>query len=340
MPNYKIKIKPLEYYFFGGEKHNEEFEANYFVESLDYPQQTTLLGMIRYFLLQENNMLGGKSLSKEIQDDAKILIGEQSFKYGAEFKFGKITNLSPLYFSKENDEDYFFAPLDVQFKMDDDFILSKNNVAYNAKDFSKEIKQSLYSTKSKPIAISEIIKDIKQVGNKKGEKGVTEDKAFYKQNMKKLEEDWSFCVDAEIDVELEQKEYFIPFGGEKCFFKLTLKQGEAVHPSYPSAHQRKQPSILCISDCFIDGNKVKHLPFAVTDFVSFRNFRSKLNTSNHYAFKKEQDIETSMVRSSRYQLLKRGSILYFSDQNSRDLFANEIESDTCSKIGFNKTLKN
>ena len=29
MDNYNIKITPLEYYFFGGEKHNENLETNY-----------------------------------------------------------------------------------------------------------------------------------------------------------------------------------------------------------------------------------------------------------------------------------------------------------------------
>ena len=43
MAQYKIKITPLQYYFFGGEKHDEEFKINYSVESLDYPQQTTIL---------------------------------------------------------------------------------------------------------------------------------------------------------------------------------------------------------------------------------------------------------------------------------------------------------
>lgn len=340
MANYQIKITPVEYYFFGGEKHNENLEADYFVESVNYPQQTTLLGMLRYFLLQKNNLLGGKSLPTDKQNAANGLIGEQSFEYNSEHTFGKIQTISPLYFSK-NEKKYFFAPIDLNFEMNDDYVLLNNGKIFNSKEYSGLIQQYLISADfNNKIAVTDIIEDIIQVGNEKGKNGATIEKAFYKQKMKRLNKDWSFVIDADIDVELEEKDCFIPFGGEKCYFKLSFKKQAPFNPSYPENHIRNISSILCISDCFVDGNKIKEVEFAVNDFISFRNFRSKLITQNFYALKKEKKIEEGIIRSSRYQLLQRGSVLYFSDKTKRDDFALEIEGNSSSTIGFNKILKN
>lgn len=343
MPNYKIKITPLEYFFFGGEKHNEELKTNYFVESQNYPQQTTILGMLRYLLLQEKNLLGGRSLPKAKQEKAKELIGEESFKYSKGNDFGKIKSISPLYFTKK-DKNYFFAPMDIKFDLIDEFQLkcSSDKKLYNSKDHYNLITQYLISEDFKDIVkLSEIIKDIEVVGNEKGEKGKTKENTYYKQNMKRIEKGWSFVVDAQIDLKLDDKDYVIPFGGEKCLFQISISDSDAFSATYPEKHYRNNKfCILCLSDCFLEGKAVKELDFAVNDYVSFRNFRSKINTSNFYALKKEKDINESVIRSSRYQLLKRGSVLYFNCKNERDTMATKIEKDSSTTIGFNKILKN
>lgn len=341
MPNYKIKITPLQYYFFGGEKHNEEFETNYFVESLDYPQQTTILGMLRYFLLQKNGLLNGKNSEAAKKDNKIELIGEQSFEYSYDREFGRIKQISPLYFTN-NKTDYFFAPIDINFKLNDDFILLYGENKFNSKDLKKYIKQYLINNTNNLVELDSIIKSIKQVGNEKGEKGATKENAFYKQTQKILDAGWSFAVDATIEITDLKGEYFIPFGAEKNIFKIEISNIETftkitINQAY---YTRNKPYILCCSDCFIDGNLIKSLPFAVNDFISFRNFRSSINTKNYYAFKKEQDINNGIIRSSRYQLLKRGSVLYFNNEEDKNEMIENITNQTCTKIGFNTILTN
>lgn len=343
MANYQIKITPVEYYFFGSEKHTEDLTTNYFVESNDYPQQTTLLGLLRYFLLQKSNLLVGKNLPKDKQGDAKDLIGTQSFDYNSSANtFGKISSISALYFNNDK-TNFFFAPMDIQFNINNDFILSdKENKVYSAKKHSHLITQYLISEDSKQIIeLSKIIESIPQVGNEKGDKGETKENAFYKQKMKRLANGWSFVVDAEIDEEInENKDYFLPFGGEKCFFKLNFKKQAALLTNYPSSHSRNIFSILCLSDCFADGNCIKELEFAVTNYVSYRNLKSKLSTQNFNALKKEKDSEQGITRSERYQLLQRGSVLYFSDIEKGKLFADNLKNTNGSTIGFNHIITN
>lgn len=341
MALYKIKIAPLQYYFFGGEKHDEDLKVNYFVESLDYPQQTTILGALRYILLLHKNLLGGKSLPADKQAEANDLIGPESFKYGKQGSFGKIESVSPLYFT-DGKNDYHFAPLDLNFDMSDDFVLNFENERYNAKKHESKFGGLLTPSSGKEVPLSDIIQNIEQVGNEKAEKGGTKEEAFYKQTLKKLKEGWSFAVNAEIDLDLDKLSFNIPFGGEKNISKVNFEKvvnSEDFSLSHDK-YKRNKPFIYCLSDCFIEDIDIKILPFAVTDFVSFRNLRSLTSTKNYYALKKDNIIADSLVRSNRYQLLKRGSVLYFDSETDCENMGKKIEESLAKTIGFNHILIN
>jgi CRISPR-associated protein Cmr3 len=60
MAKYLIKLYPIDRYFFGSDVTFGADNSNYFVRSVYFPQQTTLLGMLRYYLLLQNNMLDDK----------------------------------------------------------------------------------------------------------------------------------------------------------------------------------------------------------------------------------------------------------------------------------------
>lgn len=105
---YLIKLTPLDKFFFGQKKTFGDDNANYFVYSSHFPQQTTLLGLLRYQLLQ----IAGEEIFKDnkIQDEHKAgeLIGEQSFSpfVKEKLQFGIIESLSPVFIiDKKNDED-------------------------------------------------------------------------------------------------------------------------------------------------------------------------------------------------------------------------------------------
>lgn len=103
-----VKFCPLQYYFFGGEQTlGGGNEQNYFAKSRSIPQQTTLLGSLRYQLLAENEALRGEKKHGE----ASKIVGENSFNYklglgdsedekDLKFGYGLIQNLSPLFLMK------------------------------------------------------------------------------------------------------------------------------------------------------------------------------------------------------------------------------------------------
>ncbi|KGL48552.1 type III-B CRISPR module-associated protein Cmr3 [Porphyromonas gulae] len=118
---YLIKLTPLDKFFFGQKKTFGDDNANYFVYSSLFPQQTTLLGLLRYQLLQ----IAGEDVFKDnkIQDEHKAaeLIGEQSFSPFVKDKlqFGIIQSLSPVFIiDKKNDEgkEEYFLPVGRRFQ--------------------------------------------------------------------------------------------------------------------------------------------------------------------------------------------------------------------------------
>jgi len=358
MANYQIKLTPVDTYFFGGEKHIEKdgkLESNYFVESNLYPQQTTLLGLLRYYLLLKNTSVFANNRITNRADAAKI-IGPSSFDYNLPpDNYEKITSVGPLYFHNDS-QNYFFAPLDIAFEMENFQLIKEKDggkIVYNSKDHFRDICQFLIDDKGQKRKLYDdyeknpIIFDNHQVGNEKAEKGTSKeekDKKFYKQNAKKMSLGWSFCFDAEINVGAgihdENDVLFVPFGGEKSFFKMEVRKQAPVSFSIPANYKRTKPYILCLSDCFVSADILKQASMAVSRYVSFRNIQSKVEKTEKYSGLSQKD-DNQLTRSNRYNLLQRGSILYFENESQRDNVKKLIESNEikhCKTIGFNKII--
>lgn len=125
MSTYLIKLTPLDKFFFGQKKTFGDDNANYFVYSSHFPQQTTLLGLLRYQLLQ----IAGEEVFKDnkIQDEHKAgeLIGKQSFSPFVKDKlqFGIIQSLSPVFIidkKKDEGKEEYFLPVGKRFQKEEE----------------------------------------------------------------------------------------------------------------------------------------------------------------------------------------------------------------------------
>lgn len=347
MTNYQIKLIPVTDYFFGSEKHvlnNNSLEAEYFTKSELYPQQTAILGMLRYFLLLINNCLNPLKNSKE--KEAKELIGSRSFEYGfngvnheTKQTFGKIKSISPLYFVK-GQEKYIFAPLNYGYKLKtrfDTYFLdeykAKNGYSpmlINLANSHKTIQ--MFKDKINPEEDYVFIES-KTVGNKKGTGGKAEDDGFYKLDMYQLNKGWAFAFDAEIDYIFlpEHTEQIIPMGAEKRLFKFTIESNQKTDFSLTGLNI-ELPAIYCISDCFVEEKVFENVSFAVNQNVSFRNLISNINSLSYSRFSQKN---RGYKRSNRYNLIKRGSVFYFKDISTRNETAKLFQNQNAENIGFN-----
>lgn len=347
MAIYQFILTPVDQFFFGGEKHDTKGETiNYFVESNAYPQQTTMLGLVRYYLLLKHNLIGTDKIKTEGED----LIGMSSFDFDAEKQaFGKIESLSSLYFVK-NGSTYFPAPYDVEYD-----ILAENGYSYMQKNGNKYTAKSHFppmkvidtTGQIGPLLIENpnntdedcIVYPTQHTGNEKGEKGESKENAFYKQVYMKMKQGWSFAFDVNINEELKDEILYINFGGEKSLFSLEIKSiGKTLVPGSSLPFNRIGFfGFYCLCDCFTDTKILNNTCFAVTQAASFRNFKSSVKTKNYAAYnQKDQD---GMIRGNRFNLLTRGSVLYFKTKNERDEALKFLDKPNCTNIGFNNYLK-
>jgi CRISPR type III-B/RAMP module-associated protein Cmr3 len=244
-----IKFKPLEPYFFGGEKTlGGGDEQSYFAESRNLPQQTGILGALRYQLLQVNNALSGQSDFNK----ADAIIGPSSFVYNAPKaqSFGMIKGISPLFLM--NSEDEIFIPIAREFVQEeteegsfyhwldlDNATIGRKNQASNTMDRipllkRKKVKnivknkasndqetwreitdEKAYSTKNYFLSAwvsskGEIVQEDEIFGSKT-QVGIIkygDDDGFYKQTFKYLKNGWSFAC--WLDYEPNDSFQFLP----------------------------------------------------------------------------------------------------------------------------------
>ena len=264
MYTYLIKLTPLDKFFFGQKKTFGDDNANYFVYSSHFPQQTTLLGLLRYQLLQ----IAGEDVFKDnkIQDTNKAakLIGEQSFSPFVKDKlqFGIIQSLSPVFIidKKKNDEgkEEYFLPVGKRFQK------KKEKAPYSLLHLScqagcppifgeykpKKGLASCWLSSNGTTLLNEedfFTKD-ERIGIRKDYEGATNDDAFFRQryyrfkNFKKVvedeegneckqppvrEHDFCFAVLLETHRDIKHEELnkrIVYLGGERQPFLMDLME--------------------------------------------------------------------------------------------------------------------
>jgi len=127
MATYLIKLFPIDRFFFGSDVTFGPDNENYFVRSAYFPQQTTLLGMLRYYLLVQNNMLDTKGKVIDYKTlEANDLIGVTGFdsESKSEGEFGIIKKISPV-FIVGPDGEYFVQSREYGLQWREDKLMNK-----------------------------------------------------------------------------------------------------------------------------------------------------------------------------------------------------------------------
>lgn len=240
MAHYLIELKPISSFFFGTEDPKSDDEkVNYFQRSAYFPQQTALLGMIRFQLLKQFRLLTIKNKIKDT-DMASRLIGEKSFHVSSEVpSFGVINSLSPLMLLKDDNKEeayYLFDKSYVRYSDDEKRVklkLEMNNQASlrsenhnipampllvldrnrepSVKYIAKYPFVSEFDTvqrnkaKEEDTEMHSLFHSKEQVGIEKSPDGVTKEDAYYKMEYKTLEKEWKFGFVLDLNDDLIKK---------------------------------------------------------------------------------------------------------------------------------------
>ncbi len=349
MSRYKVTLKPLDWFFFGGEQSfgNEENQS-FIARSRRYPQQTSILGMVRYQLLKQNGLLltGNKEWDSRRTAERDNLIGKDSFYIESTKKqsFGAILSISPV-FIQENNQQLMPMPLShgMNFSRETEYIWM-NGTKYENMVTSVSPIGNLYDNYGKLIAENNSLKKINatnlddadglilstmQIGITKAESGDDNLKGFYKQETLRFKNpDTLFVFYLELEEGYKLEDGIVYMGAERSCFHMHVERSEEsiFIPEHPSG------SILLLSPTYIDDRSVldRYSFFQLSNTISFRSLRTVVDT----------DSETGKIRyhrnASLYTFLTAGSVIFYQDETQLAKLKELLDKGNLQTIGYNK----
>lgn len=365
MKVFKVTLEPKDWFFFGGSStFDNGTKTSYIAHSLLFPQQTALLGMIRYQLLKQNNLLfdhGGKP-----NDDQVInLIGEKSFSMRDDNQktYGDILGLSPVFLEEYKDNgdkrvirELFPLALTNSYNLAFDnnvrvFMTDReknklidDNESFVAKQYNNFEK---YGDKDcQTLSIYDIFETRMQVGITKNtdfkpEEGEKEGN-FFKHEMVRFRKDkdkstsFHYAFYVMLDNQTLTKD-FVFLGAERSCFDMVVCEvkndvdlKQIYLESHPSMHE--QGRIELLSPTYVEDidelEKLCNFHWSYTS--AFRNItfnkegKGKLNSGN-----------VSYNRGEvSFNMLCAGSVLFF-DEPNRNEVERLLSNEHLQSIGYN-----
>ena len=330
-----LQFKPLGKFFFGGSRTFADDRQSYYAHSEYFPQQTAILGMLRYEILKLNNALTKSAEEKE------TIIGTD-FDGTPQKGFGKIKSISPV-FILENETMWLPAGKDHQFYKDKndkkkevychlDFDGMANRPAISGFDHKEQLKMRLasYADGTTNGVLSKdydcFFQTVSTVGNKKNNEvdaGRTkmglddayykDDKLIFKRDKLTYQSKFSFgvWVDCEDDLSTLNKVFLgreTAFevkivSTEECLFD-TIKTQNEIYTDLANA------KIVLLNNAYIADlkNLRENADFILAgDAVPFRYIKSPKDNGSYFKMPtKEEDSRRSVQR----YLLERGTVIY------------------------------
>ena len=354
MSNYMITLTPVDKFFFGGDMtfqvgddkiFNEQFKS-YIIQSFLFPQQTSLLGMMRFLILRN----AGEDVFKnnQIVDKvkAKRLIGAQSFSVNenhVENNFGTIKSMSHVRIRRVGDGscvDLEFKPL---FRLNLD-LSTAGTGAHNCIDVClPDISKDEYDAKkglessltdgNNEYSLDKVFKEDRRIGISRCIKtGKTGDDALFKQISYRFADDARYCFvfDAEIDDSIPLNQYngqMVSIGGDNSQFVIGISKEN------PDVQKETMNNAICLmSPTYLTREEAKTVAFAITKLMPFRFLKSKMDEVNSYHI-----LSRNLKRSEKFELYAPGSVFYFKNGDDKRNFAALIESKKeFRQIGYNE----
>lgn len=334
-----ITLTPLEPYFFGSEAtHGNGIEANYFAKSNRWPQQSTVLGVLRH-LLHETGHNRGKhsfmpdSLPKEGYGDLirmsplflryvsgkgkesryylrQALDRQKGSKASIEIMDGSATNLFLNEHLKGWQETPIWTGFDKKKSMADEWVCPAD---------------------SEPVEADDIFIEFTRPGitKKPDEERRKRETGLYKQTAYRLADGWSFAVLAEFKSNVDLKKLngiCLPIGGEKTVFAIAAqteqRSFEEIFPKqklFYTQGNKRPPRLVLVSDAFLPDEALQYMSTGVTETIDFRHIRTHESVNNfgplHQLLPGEQadNFTDRLTKSVKYSLIRRGAILLCKD---------------------------
>lgn len=366
MSKYIVSLTPLGKYFFGGDTtfkvsdrndYNERF-SSYIIQSGLFPQQTSLLGMLRFLLLSNDENSFNKATQKIISaDNAEKIIGPQGFIINSDYacnNFEKIKNISPCFIETSADKSQWIpllpAPKDYGYSVS---FASSVQISFNGKQGNapllrgyapKEWKEDVYIGDKICIKSSEIFIEDPRIGIDKKYDGKTEkdDSSYYKQicyRLCSLKREFRFAFEVEVDdsIRLEASPYqhsVVNIGGDSSQFIFEARRAaEKTIVAYPESYNdekgfESEYKVILLSDSYLQRSEAANAQYALTHVVPFRFIQTTVNTEDYSI------LSPTNLRSSKYYLYQKGSV-FFCNTDQLSSLEKALDRPCFKQIGYN-----
>lgn len=362
---FKIVLTPITPYFFGKELQSDLGNKNdYFQTSSSYPQQTTLLGMLRHKVLRDNHInLDENNYRVPEGINPTDLIGTKGFAVNnnnVNF-FGKIHSISPCFLLDEKGEHLWNRSnewsLNAQSELclngkQDGFIWEKNKERY----LSKHPFEALLNQTKK----GDCIQTANCTGiHKGGIKAKTKEDSFFimaYSHLAKKEivhesnsityakiQPLSFAFVAMIESEIHINTHidFMPIGKEKSMFKVEtqLLSQEAVGKDYTIA-----PHLKCPTETSADVLKCVLLSDARLSDADLTALNTlcilQITTQQRFRFieretKRFNPAQKPNKAMKAYNLMAKGSVLFVHKKDKTAIETIFNRAQDFKQIGYN-----
>ena len=362
MPRYLITLRPLEPYFFGGErtfgfgKKGGQIQK-YYIKSERVPSQTTLFGTLRYIILkQEKALLGEDKAGRSAE-----LVGAESFSFekalsNKQQAFGIITHISPLFLtyadkrevewlvptpynhkhcdkdsSKEKYIPYKMTPLPIE--SGDDFTIFPAD--YHAKTGyygGYTALSDLHIVSDNDIFLTDTRTGINAHRTENTSNGIENDGSFFKKERKMLKEGFSFAFIADIAENhgLQCETGIVFMGQDKSPFSYEIQEtGDNLTKHVQDAFQKadiQKHFLYALSDIMpVNGDLFPqnvHMSYYMADTKMMRNLETNLMVKDYYS---------RLTKQKLYKLMRAGAV-FFTDIDFCDNAA-------LRSIGLNTIIK-
>lgn len=353
---YLVKMKPLEPYAFGTEQgfsyQGEEGtgKESYFVKSGLLPEQTTVLGMLRYAVLSHKGLLKTSfTYSKEEQAQLAAAVGPESFQFSKEKKqdFGTIQSVSPVFLLNEAGEYLVQNPFHntAQFMEteSEEQADKKKAAGYMPMQMSEHVmetsagcirlpKQGAYDAKRGSatgfvnLVTGEIVQDLFRTelisGNRKNNIGEIKEGTYFKREVVTLKKDYAFAV--LVEAESLPEEMIVYMGQKKSAFLLH-------------SEETKQKDLeTMVQKCFAGGDIWYYAlsDLYVPDGLAYENFcivEEKFQRNLETVHEESGNRSRLRKGNVRFHLIKRGSVFFE--------ILPLLENENCKQIGYNHIVK-
>ena len=382
---YRITLTPVDKFFFGGDmtfqvgsdekdRFNTQY-SSYIIQSRYFPQQTSLLGMLRFLILRDNeNVFKDNKIVNEKK--AEDLIGNKSFTVNephGENSFGKIIGISHVRVCRDNTE-LEFAPLfgliDFSDSREGTYNFGKvsvpnlSNQQYNAKDGLETLLMPLSEFESYFKDFQKIMTDRKEEKKKKEPELQTppyqlDDDIFVEdrrigiaRNIKTGRTD-DGALFKQISYRFNDKEakHCFVFDAEVADVDLKKFNGQLVTVGGDNSQfiigisdsksrqddTTSASALSLLSPAFLTRDDVKkNTCFAITQLMPFRFLTDRKDNKNGNN-RSYHILNSRLERSPRYELYAPGSVFYFKDEQQKKDFIKALEGkQEFRQIGYNE----